>query len=150
MHLSSIPPLLITYKSPSSAWLGKSFSSFSLKRVRCLLRQSASGASPTWPRWKPEVPFVFLPVVSTDHHCLFQVTLGSVGAEHIILFPASSAEAGAVPTANSAICQQNIQAGKMHTHQKIRLEHLKPGSQARKPCRIVIQVKAALLCGKPL
>lgn len=67
-----------------------------------------------------EVPFICLPTMSTDRHCLFQVTLGSVGAEHITLFPASSAEAGTVPTANSAICQQNIQAGKMHTHQKMR------------------------------
>lgn len=120
--------------SSSSAWLGKPFSSLSLKWVRCLLRQSASRTSPTWPRWKLEVPFIFLPTVSTDHHCLFQVTLGSVGAEHITLFPASSAEAGTVPTANSAICQQNIQAGKMHTHQKIRLEHPKPGEELMQNC----------------
>lgn len=83
---------------------------------------------------KPEGPFVLLPMVSTDHHCLFQVTLCSVGAEHITLFPASSAEAGTVPTANSAICQQNIQAAKVHTHQKIRLEHPKPGEEPVQNC----------------
>lgn len=45
-----------------------------------------------WPRLRPYIPLNFLPTSSRDHHCLFQVTLGSVGAEYITLFPASSAE----------------------------------------------------------
>lgn len=41
---------------------------------------------------EPCVLFIFSPTSSRDRHCLFQVTLGSAGAEHITLFPASSAE----------------------------------------------------------
>ena len=49
------------------------------------------------PRLRPNILFILLPASSGDHRCLFQVTLGSAGAEYITPFPASSTEANALP-----------------------------------------------------
>lgn len=81
-----------------------------------------------------KVPLVFPPTMPADRHCLFQVTLGSEGAEHITLsLPALLKPPALCPLPTVQFASRT---SKLEKCTRIRRSTRHFRSQARNPCTI--------------